>query len=29
MLQLDLDSNCDHVRIFDAVIGHLEAEIDF
>ncbi len=28
-LQLNLDSNCDHVRIFGAVIGHLEAEIDF
>ena len=29
VLQLNLDSNCDHVRIFGAVIGHLEAEIDF
>ncbi len=29
VLQLNLDSNCDYVRIFCAVIGHLEAEIDF
>ena len=29
VLQLNLDSNCDYVRIFGAVIGHLEAEIDF
>ncbi len=29
VLQLTLDSNCDHVQIFGAVIGHLEAEIDF
>ncbi len=29
VLQLNLDSNCDFVRIFGAVIGHLEAEIDF
>ncbi len=29
VLQLDLDSFCDHIRIFGAVIGHLEAEIDF
>jgi hypothetical protein len=29
VLQLNLDSNCDHVQIFGAVIGHLEAEIDF
>ncbi len=27
MLQLNLDSNCDYVQIFGAVIGHLEAEI--
>ncbi len=27
--QLNLDSNCDYVRIFGAVIGHLEAEIEF
>jgi hypothetical protein len=26
VLQLNLDSNCDHVQIFGAVIGHLEAE---
>ncbi len=29
VLQLNLDSFCDHVRIFGAVIGHLEAELDF
>ncbi len=29
VLQSNLDSSCDHVRIFGAVIGHLEAEIDF
>ncbi len=29
VLQLNLDSYCDHVRIFGAVIGNLEAEIDF
>ncbi len=29
VLQLNLDSYCDHIRIFSAVIGHLEAEIDF
>ncbi len=29
VLQLNLDSNCDYVRIFGVVIGHLEAEIDF
>jgi hypothetical protein len=29
VLQLNLDSFCDHVQIFGAVIGHLEAEIDF
>ncbi len=29
VLQLNLDSNCDYVRVFGAVIGHLEAEIDF
>jgi hypothetical protein len=29
VLQLNLDSNCDYVWIFGAVIGHLEAEIDF
>ncbi len=29
VLKLNLDSNCDYVRIFGAVIGHLEAEIDF
>ncbi len=29
MLQLNLDSFCDYVRIFGAVMGHLEAEIDF
>jgi hypothetical protein len=29
VLQLNLDSNCVYVRIFGAVIGHLEAEIDF
>ncbi len=29
MLQLNLDSFCDHVPIFGAVMGHLEAEIDF
>jgi hypothetical protein len=29
VLHLNLDNNCDHVRIFGAVIGHLEAEIDF
>ncbi len=29
VLQLNLDSNCDHVQIFGAVIGHLEAEIQF
>jgi len=29
VLWLNLDSNCDYVRIFGAVIGHLEAEIDF
>ncbi len=29
VLQLNLDSFCDHVRIFGAVIEHLEAEIDF
>jgi hypothetical protein len=28
VLQLNLDSFCDHVGIFSAVIGHLEAEID-
>ncbi len=26
---VNLDSNSDHVQIFSAVIGHLEAEIDF
>ena len=25
----EFDSNSDHVRIFGAVIGHLEAEIEF
>ena len=29
VLQLNLASNCDYVRIFGAVIGHLEAELDF
>jgi hypothetical protein len=29
VLQLNLASNCDYVRIFGAVIGHLEAKIDF
>jgi hypothetical protein len=29
VLQLNLDSFCDHVQILGAVIGHLEAEIDF
>ncbi len=29
VLQLNLDSFCDHVWIFGAVIGHLKAEIDF
>ncbi len=29
VLQLNLDSFCDHVQIFGAVIGHLEAEIYF
>jgi hypothetical protein len=29
VLQLNLDSNCGYVRIFGAVIGHLEAKIDF
>ncbi len=29
VLQLNLDSFCDHVQIFGAVIGHLEAKIDF
>ncbi len=29
VLQLNLDSNCDYVRIFGAVTGHSEAEIDF
>ncbi len=29
VLQLNSDSFCDHVRIFGAVIGHLEAEMDF
>jgi hypothetical protein len=27
--KLNLDSNSDHVRIFGAVLGHLEAEIEF
>ncbi len=26
---MNLDSNSDHIRIFGAVIGHLEAEIEF
>ena len=29
VLQLNLDSFCDYVRILSAVIGHLEAEIGF
>ncbi len=29
VLQLDLDSFCDHVRIFRTVIRHLEAELGF
>ncbi len=29
VLQLSLDSYCDYVRVFSAVIGRLEAKIDF
>ncbi len=29
VLQLNLDTNCDYVRIFGAVIGNLKAETDF
>ncbi len=29
VLQLNLDSFCDYIRILSAVIGHWEAEIDF
>jgi hypothetical protein len=29
VVQLNLDSFCDHGQTFQAVVGHLEAEIDF